>query len=249
MVRDIIQYRQEYLKDYAFERVMVEYRHRFVAERIRKCNPRTVLEIGCGSQMLYGRYLAASPPPELWLIVEPNVDFARNARESNLPNLRVITDFFENAIPNVVQGFGSVPEMVVCSGLLNEVTSAADLLAAIEKVMDRGTLLHVNTPNAASFHRRLALAMGIIPVLATPSERNRKLSQHRIFDLDSLRAQLVDSGLIVGDAGGYFIKPFTHDQMAAIAPTLSEQVFDGLYEMGKNFPDWGAEIFAEASLA
>ena len=249
MIRDVNQYGEAYLNDYAFERVIVEYRHRFVAERIRKCNPRTILEIGCGSDMLYRHHLAASPPPELWLIVEPNVDFARVARESDLPNLRVIRDFFENAVASVMQEFGRAPEMVVCSGLLHEVTSAVDLLAAIKKVMDKGTLLHANTPSACSFHRRLALAMGIIPALATLSERNRKLSQNRVFDLGSLRAQLVDLGLIVCDAGGYFIKPFTHDQMAAIAPTLNEQVFDGLFEMGKNFPDWSSEIFAEAHLA
>ena len=249
MIRDIDRYREAYLKDYTFERVMVEYRHRFVAERIRNRNPRTVLEIGCGSELLYKHYLTVSAPPELWLIVEPNVDFARNARESNLPNLHVITAFLENAIADVMEEFGRAPEMVVCSSLLHEVTSAADLLAAIAKVMDSGALLHVNVPNAASFHRRLALVMRIIPALATPSERNRSLLQHRILDLDGLQAQLVDSGLVVCDAGGYFIKPFTHAQMAAIAPALNEQVIDGLFEMGKSFPDWGAEIFAEARLA
>lgn len=249
MTRDIERYQIAYAEDYNFEKVMVEYRGRLVIERIVKANPRLVLEIGCGADLLYKRYLATSAPVEKWLIVEPASEFARLARDSNLPNVHVIHDFFEQAVDRCLQLLSRPPELIICSSLLHEAPSATELLAAIVATMDERSLLHVNVPNAASFHRRLALAMGIISDLTAMSDRNRTMLQSRVFDSATLRAELSKAGLAVCDSGGYLIKPFTHKQMEAIAPALGDSLFDGLFQLGRQFPEWASEIFVEARLA
>ena len=84
-------------------------------------------------------------------------------------------------------------------------------------------------PSATSLHRQLARAMGLIDDLSTPSERNRRLLQPRVFDLASLESLFHRCGFEVVGKGGLFIKPFTHDQMALCTPLLPSVVMDGLW--------------------
>jgi SAM-dependent methyltransferase len=246
MTRDITQYESAYLADYGFESVMVAYRRRMLLERLALHKPATVLEIGCGSELLYRHYLGQGGQIERWIIVEPGERFAACARASNLPNLHVIQAFFEDATGQIGALLPASPQLVICSGVLHEVPDAHRLLAAIASVMGGHTLLHVNVPNAASFHRRLAKSMGLIQHLRAMSERNLQLLQHRVYDREALEEDLGAAGLKVTESGGYLIKPFTHGQMERITPALGDAVLDGLYQLGKEAPEWASEIFAEA---
>jgi hypothetical protein len=246
MPRDITQYESSYLADYGFESVMVAYRRRMLLERLALHKPRTVVEIGCGAELLYRHYLEQGGQVDCWIIVEPGGQFATTARASNLPNLHVIQAFFEDATGQIGTLLPAPPELIICSGVLHEVPDAHRLLSAIANVMGEHTLLHVNVPNATSFHRRLAKSMGLIQELKTMSERNRQLLQHRVYDREALEQDLRAAGLRVGESGGYLVKPFTHGQMERIAPELGQAVLDGLYRLGKEAPEWAGEIYAEA---
>ena len=139
--------------------------------------------------------------------------------------------------------------VVICSSILHEVPSSQAMLKAIRTTMDSRSLLHVNVPNAASLHRRLAMAMGLISALDTMSERNILLQQHRIYDFASLTGDLEQAGFTVLQKGGYLVKPFTHQQMEAISPVLGKIVLDGLFELGKREPELASEIFINAKIA
>jgi hypothetical protein len=47
--------------------------------------------------------------------------------------------------------------------------------------------------------------------------------------------------------GSFFIKPFTHAQMASLQETgfLSEKMLDGLYRLSDRFPANGSEIWMD----
>lgn len=246
MTRDITQYESAYLANYGFESVMVAYRRRLLLERLAQHTPKTVIEIGCGSELLYRHYLDQGGQVERWIVVEPGDQFASTARAAGLPNLQVIQAFFEDATEQISALLPVSPQLIICSGVLHEVPDAHRLLASIASVMGEHTLLHVNVPNATSFHRRLAQSMGLIQNLKAMSDRNQQLLQHRVYDQEALEQDLRVAGLTVAESGGYLVKPFTHGQMERITPALGDAVLDGLYQLGKDVPEWASEIYAEA---
>ena len=107
------------------------------------------------------------------------------------------------------------------------------------------TRVHVNVPNARSLHRLLALEMGLIEDVHQLSYNQLCLQQPRTFDIDSLSALCTKNGFEVTEQGSYFIKPYTHRQMAQLQDIglLDERMLDGLYSLARHLPDMGSEIF------
>jgi hypothetical protein len=77
------------------------------------------------------------------------------------------------------------------------------------------------------------------------SERNESLGQPRVFDRASLEAMITEAGFSVAQGGGYFIKPFTHAQMAAL-PFLEQRLIEGLNRLGGELPELASEIYCVA---
>ena len=247
--RDVEKYSERYESDYGFESVLVWYRHRLLIERLTTLRPDVVVEVGCGSEMLYEKWLRVADPSQCWVVVEPAQRFAAKAGVLGLPNLQVIEGFFEDSVDQVLRILPRRPDWVICSGLLHEVTAPDGLLRAARAVMGPQTRLHVNVPNSESLHRRLAYAMGLTSGTKEMSERNRTLMQHRVYDRDSLRAELTDAAMRVVDEGGYLLKPFTHSQMERISSELGTAVLNGLFLLGQQMPESASEIWVEARLA
>jgi hypothetical protein len=63
-----------------------------------------------------------------------------------------------------------------------------------------------------------------------------------VFDLESLNRLVSQSRLEVVESGGYFLKPFTHQQMSAL-PFLDDRMLDGLMRLGAELPDLASEIY------
>jgi 2-polyprenyl-3-methyl-5-hydroxy-6-metoxy-1,4-benzoquinol methylase len=247
-MRDIDRYSADYQAHYGFEAVLVSYRRRMLLEQLMALRPAVVLEVGCGPESLYASYLQQAAPVN-WTVIEPSSEWTRQARAAGLPGMQVVGGFVENSVREVMNKLPRAPDFVICSSVLHEVPSAEAFLAAVGAIMDHHSVLHVNVPNAHSFHRRLAVAMGLIPSVHAMSDRNTLMQQHRVYDVESLTHDLQRAGFAVQASGGYFVKPFTHEQMEGIAPSLSTQVLDGLFEFGKREPRLACEIFAHARLA
>lgn len=242
------------LDDYAaryaalpFEAFQVEYRRRAVLEVVRESGARHVIEVGCGFEPL-ARHVTDF---ETWTIVEPAAPFAAAARKLVAANPRV------RVLERTVEGAGAegllaanTPDLVLLSSLLHEVPSPEAVLAGVRAVCDPDTLVHVNVPNASSLHRELAVAMGLIPAVTTPSPQQLALQQPRIFDAESLERLVRDAGFAVVAAGGYLLKPFTHAQMQGLVEggTIDRLTLDGLFQLGRKFPALASEIFVNARL-
>ncbi len=245
MKRDIERYQQDYVAQHGFEAVLVQYRQRLLTERLQVLRPKVVLEVGCGPNLVYAHYLRAGGSEIAWTIVEPAHVWCASAREKKLPGMRVVEGFIEDSVDAVMAALPKAPDLVICAGVLQEVISAQAMLIAIQKIMGKQSVLHINVANAASFHRRLAVCMGLIKTPETFSERNIQAQQHRVYTFETLIADVESAGFSVLRQGGHFVKPFTHAQMAAITPALGEAVLDGLYEMGKLDYEAACEIYVE----
>jgi hypothetical protein len=245
----INQYQETYRSQYGFEAEMVKYRRKFVMERLCVIRPKVVLEVGCGAELLYQHYLQIAGEAERWVIVEPASEFHAVAAASGLPNLLALQGFLEDSADRLRECLPTPPDMIIISSVLHEVESPVELLDAAKRLMGEQSVLHLNVPNATSFHRMLAKSMGLIDDVKTLSARNLDLLQHRVYDAGSLRRDVESAGLAVVSEGGYLVKPFTHAQMQAISPVLGETVLDGLYQLGKAHPELASEIYLEARKA
>jgi len=242
----IVNYQNEYIKDYGFEKVMVWARQRYLHGLIESQNPNTVIEIGCGYHHLFEK-VSDVESIQRWFIVEPSPIFSSHASEQlRFDNrVQIIQGFFED----VVESFG-FPEadLCICSCLLHEVEKPDSILLAAKKILKKRGVLHVNVPNAKSFHRVLAHEMGLIDSPYQFSDRNIALSQKRVFDADALRALVEEVGFSVIEAGGYFMKPFSHKQMEMVVDHLGDGILEGLWKMGVKFPELASEIYMNVGL-
>ena len=248
--RSIHDYEAAYSADYDFELVQVQYRREAVLNSLRSHEPSFVIEIGCGLEPLLPHYLAtASNKLQSWVVVEPSPQFSESARKVALedPRMSVIEDFFENVADDILAKNGPA-DMVICSGLLHEVSDQMALLNAIKKTMSPASVLHVNVPNSGSLHRRLAKAMGLIEHLEQMSNRNVQLQQHRVYSQETLRNDLAAAGLEVFKEGGILMKPFAHTQMQSVIEAIGSEIQPGLAILGEEFPALASEVYAEARL-
>lgn len=118
------------------------------------------------------------------------------------------------------------------------------LLRASRWLAHDGRIL-IAVPNANSIHRLVAVKMGI---LSRPDEfgiRDQELGHKRVYTVESLRSHISSAGLEIEVMGGIFFKPLTNNQMEK---WFTEQMLDGFYELGKDFPEYAAEIYAVCRL-
>jgi len=247
-LRNIERYEQAYARS-DFEPTQARLRKRLLLEWLGRHAPARVLEIGCGDDALFNHHAGF----ERWCVVEPGGRFAALAREHAVrgglaAKVQVVQACLEDAFEALA---GQAFDAVLLSGLLHEVADPPALLAAVAAHCGPQTRVHVNVPNARSLHRLLALEMGLIDDLHALSDRQRLLQQHSTFDIDSLAACCRRAGFAVEEGGSYFIKPFTHGQMAQLQSVgiLDERMLDGLYRLERHLPGLGSEIFVNLRLA
>ena len=238
---------KEYTKNYnniAFEKYQVIFRRKKVLELLEKSRPRRILEIGCGMEPLF-QYI--SWPIANYTIVEPSKVFAEHAKElTDHGYLHVINQEYKATEELKNQRF----DFIICSSLLHEVEDPASLLKEIVLSCLENTVVHINVPNANSMHRLIALEAGLIKDTHEMSDQNKRLEQHSIFDLKSLQDMVEQAGFKIIGSGGYFIKPFTHIQMAQILEykIISEEILNGLYKLTDYIPELSSEIWVNCKI-
>ena len=239
---------ETYQENYAslpFEASQARYRKRKIVESMAKYRARSILEIGCGFDPIFNHYAVF----DQCTIVEPGDDFCQRAREQ--AQSRQAITIVHGRLEDNVDTLLTVPyDFIVLSSLLHEIRDSETLLDATARLCGPTTIVHINVPNARSFHRLLALEMGIVGDLFEKSATQQRMQQSHTFDVDSLATLVSQSGFQVVEQGSFFLKPFTHAQMASLqaAGLVTDLMLDGLYNLSKYFPDNGSEIFMNVRL-
>ncbi len=234
-------YADAYNADYDFEQHLVAARQRHLQEQLEAIAPSTVLEVGCGNTLLIDALPKCSA--STWWIVEPADAFAAVALDGKARHLQL------HVAHSTLEGWTEprfTADLVILSSLLHEIDDLDGLFAAVKQRLAPNGQVLINVPNGLSLHRQLACAMGLIQDVTDLSQRNHTLAQRRVFTLSTLTEYLAGTGFNVVDSGGYFIKPFTHKQMALCLPHLPENVLEGMYVLGENHPELASEIWVAA---
>lgn len=241
-MRDLERYQDDYAA-LPFEDVQAAYRRRHLLEALARHGGRRVLEIGCGSEALFLHYRGF----DSMHVVEPAGRFHAKALAAarGTTGVKVLHGTLEELAPELA---GIPFDCVVMSSLLHEVADPAALLACARTLCTDKTDLHVYVPNAHSFHRLLALEMGLIRDVHEVSATQARMQQSSTYDADSMRSLLESAGFQVTEVGSFFIKPFTHAQMATLREKgiLTDAMLDGLYGLSRHLPDAGSELYARA---
>jgi SAM-dependent methyltransferase len=155
------------------------------------------------------------------------------------PNLVKSYALYENYEPD--RSF----DTIIMDHSLDFIENPVALLQRIKQWLVPGGRILVGVPNGHSIHRLVAVKMGLLNDPCDLSERNRHLGQLRVYTPQSLRADLEAADLHVVELGGVFLKPLTNQQ---IEDDWTAEMIHGFHELGKDFPELDASLYAVCEL-
>ena len=242
MTRDLEKYQQDYVAS-PFEDTMAGIRKRTVLHFLAERQFRNIIEVGCAEESLF----ESVEDFQCFTVVEPCLAFFEKAQTAARAHkaakrIQLVNLPFENFRPAIA------PNCIIISSLLHELAAPKAMLEHAFRIAPPGCWLHVNVPNAKSFHRLWAKESGLIKDEYQRSATDIRMQRNHTFDLESLNRLVRDAGFSVMDSGSYFIKPFTHAQMQQLieAGILTTALIDGLIRMEQHLPGLGSEIFVNA---
>lgn len=237
MKRNLEDYTDDFLS-LPFERTQEYFRRKAIVEFIEDGKYKNILEVGCGVNPLFTSF----GPDINFTVIEPTRYFHNIALEKarNIKNRKVYLSTLEE-----FKTFDKF-DLIIISSVLHEVEDKVNFVKKLRLLCSNNTLIYINVPNAKSFHRQLALVMGIIGDLMDLSSTQLKMQQSsRPFTIETLQSFLHQFGFNVIAAGTIFFKPFTHEQMQQLVDIgfLTTEILQGFYELPKIYPDFGSEIW------
>jgi 2-polyprenyl-3-methyl-5-hydroxy-6-metoxy-1,4-benzoquinol methylase len=151
------------------------------------------------------------------------------------PNLRKVHSLFEDFKP--LQQYNTI----IMEHILEHVDRPVALLIKVKEWLMPGGRILIGVPNGNSIHRLVAVKMGLLKQQCELNSRDHSLGHRRVYTPDTLRAELQEAGLHLVEMGGVFFKPVSNKQ---IQENWTEEMIQGFYQLGKDFPENAAEIYA-----
>ncbi len=186
------------LHDQWLEDVMQTYEAEWIVSQLKDC--KTVLELGYGAGFVTRAMVKAGLHVTT---IDGSADFCNKAIEDGAD---VCLTMFEDYDP--AERF----DCVIASFVLEHVIDPVALLKKCHQWSDR---LIVVIGNANSYHRQLAVKMGLQPSLDSLSERDHKVGHYRVYSYEALQAQLMLSGwdVVPDSQKGFQFKPLPNSMM------------------------------------
>ena len=211
---------------------LIAYRAQVLKELLP---PGVVLDLGCADGLLTAHL--AGHHRQVVAVDGSSVRIQRTRqRTASLDNVTVVQALFEHFIP--------WPELkldaVVLACVLEHMPQPVELLRRCAGWLRPGAKVVAIVPHAASLHRRAGVLMGLLSHLGQADENDRRLGHYWCYTRELLAGHFQQAGLRVVQSGGYLLKPLPNEQMAALAPEL----VDAYFELGRQFPELAAEIYA-----
>jgi len=151
------------------------------------------------------------------------------------PHLVKVCSLFEDFEP--AGGF----DTIVMEHILEHVAEPVPLLLRVRRWLKPGGRILVGVPNGHSIHRLVAVKMGLLGEPCQLNSRDEALGHRRVYTRETLSTDLQAAGLSIDEMGGVFFKPLSNKQ---IQDHWTEDMINGFYELGKDFPEHAAELYA-----
>jgi 2-polyprenyl-3-methyl-5-hydroxy-6-metoxy-1,4-benzoquinol methylase len=159
---------------------------------------------------------------------------------SNARNLIKVHALFEDFQPK--WQFNTI----IMEHVLEHVEHPVALLQRVKQWLAPQGKILVGVPNGYSFHRLVAVKMGLLKEPCELNARDHTLGHRRVYTPKTFRNDLKLAGLCISKTGGVFFKPLSNQQ---IQDHWTDEMVQGFYELGKDFPDNAAELYAVCELS
>lgn len=156
-------------------------------------------------------------------------------RIPDAPNLIKVNALFEEFRPR--EKF----DCILLEHILEHVAEPVDLLKRARAWLRSEGRILAGVPNGHSIHRLVAVKMGLLADPCELNSRDRVLGHRRVYNPMTFRRDLEAAGLEIREIGGVFFKPLANEQ---INQYWTEEMIQGFYELGKEFPEYDAELYA-----
>ncbi len=130
---------------------------------------------------------------------------------------------------------------VLCTHILEHMDDPVGVLIRAREWLENEGVLIAMVPNAMSLHRLAGVKMGLLKAPMDLNPQDKVLGHQRVYSPETFKADVEKSGLHIKTFGGLFLKPLTNKQ---IQETWSREMMDAFYELGKEYPEIAAEIYA-----
>jgi 2-polyprenyl-3-methyl-5-hydroxy-6-metoxy-1,4-benzoquinol methylase len=154
-------------------------------------------------------------------------------------NIVKVHSLFEDYRPE--EKFNSI----IMEHILEHVDDSVGLLRRVKEWLAPGGRLFLGVPNGNSIHRLVAVKMGLLSHPCELNDRDHSLGHRRVYTSATFQGDISRSGLKIVESGGVFFKPLSNGQ---IQENWTEEMIEGFYELGKDFPENAAEIYAICSM-
>lgn len=217
-----------------FDGILAHYTGKLIAPQVK--NKRT-LECGCSTGVMTPMLLEHTNQLD---IVEGSEIYAKITADKFKGKIKMFVSLFENFNPSEKY------DAIVFAGVLHHIEDPVEMLKLISNWLKPSGNIYISVPNMTSFHRKLGVAMGLSDSVYSGSERNEFFAQPGRFDSKKLRnvCELANLNIIHEEA--FFFKPFPHEIMNQI--TLSDNILDGLFEMGRKMQNDACQLYVIAEL-
>ncbi len=219
------------LRDYA-ERIIVKLK-----EKGKDLKKLRVLDLGLGHgysakvlEPAFGDYTILDGDPQ---IIET---FKKEHPDSGV---RIIHTMFEDYCPETTY------DVIIMGFVLEHVDDPVCILSRYRRFLKRGGVLYVALPNAEALNRRVGKAAGLLSDLKELSENDIGLGHRRYYDIASFQKECEESGLLVRDIEGIFLKPVTTRQMLKLG--FTDQILRAFCETGREYPQLCLSFLAETT--
>jgi 2-polyprenyl-3-methyl-5-hydroxy-6-metoxy-1,4-benzoquinol methylase len=195
-----------------------------------------VIELGVGEGVTLSSLAGLT---RRYVVVEGAPSLAARARTA-FPHVDVVESLFEDYVPD------EPCDRLLALHVLEHVDDPAALAEHLAGWLAPDGEVVVVVPNKHSFHRRLAVIMGLQPELDSLSPRDHLVGHQRVYDLAGLEADLRAAGLEPFERRGMLFKPLPNSMMLDFSPSLVR----ALNDLGDELPaEFGANIAVRARRA
>lgn len=179
----------------------------------------TVLEMGHGDGMWTERLIREFGQTYL---VDASRRLLDHAKSTYGDRIKVFESLFENFSPPDGLRF----DTVVATHILEHVDDPVQVLKVAHNWLAPGGQILVIVPNATSFHRQLAVLMGIQQTVYDLSPRDHVVGHQRVYDLPRLKQDAEKAGYVVVYERGFFLKILPNNMMSEFPDDLLKALVD-----------------------
>lgn len=183
---------------------MQEYESDWISDQVREC--KTILELGYGAGVITRDLVRYQ---HIVYTVDGSKDLAAKASKDGA--------FGSHSMFEDLEFNDKLFHCVIASFVLEHVVDPVALLKRCREWSDK---LIVVVGNANSYHRQLAVQMGLQPKLNSLSARDEQVGHYRVYDWPAIVAELHMAAWTPIEWKGLQFKPLPNSMMAGFSPEL-----------------------------